>query len=216
MTVGVRAGKGNRVQSVQMTLTNAEPIKLARPMNLVMRSSWRTESPSCGFIAYEGVELEASVGRARRRDEHLQIHGAVLDLASVEAWKPFGVSSTKVQRDDDPHWNLAGGSMGERWLPVATHRLPKHEPWSKDPRFLFPYDEIGPRGVHRWLQLRKTYGRVVGPLLNVLRSDDRWGHPSVVQGGIALEALGYLIDIEKNAGANLNNASRRTSSQGCA
>ena len=42
-------------------------------------------------------------------------------------------------------------------------------------------------------------------MLNILRSDNKWGHPSLVQSGIALEALGYLIDVEKNGGANLNN-----------
>lgn len=205
MTVDMKASAENRVQSVQMTLTNAEPIKLARSMNLMMRSSWRTEMPTGGFLAYEGVELETSVSKARSWDEHLQLHGAILDLVSIAAWKPFGISTTKVRRSDDGLRSMAQTSMGERWSSVATHRFPKHEPWTKDPHFLFPYDEIGPRGVHRWLQLRKTYGRVIGPLLNILRSDDRWGHPSGVQSGIALEALGYLVDIEKNGGANLNN-----------
>jgi hypothetical protein len=205
MKIKTEANEKNRIQSVQMTLTNAEPIALARPMNLMMRSSWRTERPSGGFLAYEGVELETSVDRARPWDEHLQIHGAVLELVSVAAWMSFGISSTKVRRIDDPHRSLAGGNMGERWLEVATHRLPKHEGWTKDPRFLFPYEEVGKRGVSRWLRLRKKYGRVIGPLLNVLRSDDPWGHPSVVQSGIALEALGYLIDVEKNNGSSLNN-----------
>ncbi|MEC5200561.1 hypothetical protein RCH21_002807 [Arthrobacter sp. PL16] len=201
--IKIESNEKNRIQSVQMTLANAEPIALARPMNLMMRSSWRTERPSGGFLAYEGVELETSVDRARPWEEHLQIHGAVLDLVSVAAWKSFGISSTKVRRIDDPHRNLAGGDMGERWLAVATYRLPKHDGWTKDPHFLFPYGEVANRGVSRWLRLRKKYGRVVGPL-NILRSDDPWGHPSVVQSGIALEALGYLIDVEKNNGASLN------------
>jgi len=32
-----------------------------------------------------------------------------------------------------------------------------------------------------------------------------WSHASAVQSGIALEALGYLIDTNKNAGTHLNN-----------
>lgn len=85
MTVDMKASAENRVQSVQMTLTNAEPIKLARSMNLMMRSSWRTEMPTGGFLAYEGVELETSVSKARSWDEHLQLHGAILDLVSIAA-----------------------------------------------------------------------------------------------------------------------------------
>ena len=204
MKIKIEPNEKNRVQSVQMTLTNAEPISLARPMNLVMRSSWRTKRPSGGFHVDEGVELETSVDKARTWDEHLQVHSAVLDLVSIAAWRPFGISATKVRRRDDPHRSLSGGDRGERWLTVATHRFPKHEGWAKDPHFLFPYEEVGSRGVSRWLRLRKTYGRAVGPLLNVLRSDNPWGHPSVVQSGIALEALGYLIDVEKNNGASLN------------
>ena len=38
----------------------------------------------------------------------------------------------------------------------------------------------------------------------MLRSDRMWSHASVVQSGVALEALGYLIDTTKNAGVNLN------------
>lgn len=204
MTIRTETDERSRIQSVQMTLQNAEPISLARPMNLVMRSSWRTKRPSGGFHADEGVELETSVEKARTWDEHLRVHSAVLDLVSIAAWKAFGIASTKVSRRDDPFRNGAGDEIGPRWSPVATHRLPKHQGWGKEPRFLFPYDEVGSRGVSRWLRLRQNYGRVVGPLLNILRSDDPWGHPSVVQSGIALEALGYLIDIKKNNGANLN------------
>lgn len=205
MAVETETNSKSRIQSVQMTLTNAKTIPLARSMNLEMKSTWRTERSSGSFLAYEGVELETLVQRARTWDDHLQIHGAVLELVSIAGWKPFGISSVKVRRIDDPERSLAGGSMGARWFPVVTHRLLKHETWSKDPRFLFPYSEVGPRGISRWLRLRKTYGRVIGPLLNILRSDNSWGHPSLVQSGIALEALGYLIDVEKNDGSHLNN-----------
>ena len=205
MEIETEANRESRIQSVQMKLTNAEPIPLARSLNLEMKSTWRTERPSGGFLAYEGVELETSIRRARSWDDHLRIHGAVLELVSVAGWKPFGISSVKVQRTDDPERTVDGETWGERWLPVVTHRLPRHEAWTKDPRFLFPYPEVGPSGISRWLRLRKTYGRVVGPMLNILRSDNKWGHPSLVQSGIALEALGYLIDVQKNGGENLNN-----------
>lgn len=204
MSITTATDKDNRLRSIEMKLTDAEPVSLARPLNLKMRSTWRTETPLGGFIAHEGIELETSVKRPRSWEEHIQLHEAVLELASIAAWAPFGFSSLKVKRIDDPLRNAAGGSLGERWLPVVSHRFPKHAPWKKTPRFLFPYNEVGPQGVSRWLRLRQTYGRVIGPLLNVLRSEHRWGHPSLVQSGIALEALGYLVDVEKNGGAHLN------------
>lgn len=204
MAVETETDRDSRIQSVRMTLTNAEATLLSRTLNLEMRSTWRTERPNGGFLAYEGVELETSVQHARTWEDHLQVHGAVLELVSIAGWRPFGISSVKVLSTDDPDRNWAGGAMGARWLSVVTHRLPKQKAWVKDHRFLYPYPEVGPRGISRWLRLRKNYGRVLGPMLNILRSDDRWGHPSLVQSGIALEALGYLIDVEKNDGANLN------------
>lgn len=200
MEVGVTTDERRRVQSVRMELTSAEPIRLARRLNLVMQSTWRTEQPTGGFQAFEAVNLETSVGRARTWDEHLQVHGAVLELVSIAAWQPFGIATTTVRRDDDASRNSAGGEMSQRWLPVATHRLPTHDPWTQEPRFLFPWSEVGSRGIERWLRLWNTHGRVIGPLLSVLRSENPWSHSSLVQSGIALEALGYLIDTENGSG----------------
>ena len=41
-------------------------------------------------------------------------------------------------------------------------------------------------------------------MARVLYSDEPWGISSVVHSGIALEALGYMIDLRKNDGAHLN------------
>lgn len=212
MTVSVERDDAHRATSVQMTLTTPPPVALARRLNLTMQPTWRTEKPSGSFIATEAVKLETMAGRARSWDEHFQVHGALLDLVSIAAWKPFGFSLVEVQRTD------AAGRRGSRdvrntgasWLKVVTHRLPKHEEWDKEPRFLFPYNEVAPRGVKLWLKLRSDYGRAVGPLLNILRSDDPWSHASLVQSGIALEMLGYLIDTIKNGGSHLNSRSQMT------
>ena len=204
MMVDVTTNESNRVQSVQMTLTNAPEMKLARPLNLTMKSSWRTENPRGSFLAYEGVKLETHVAQPREWDDHLHLHGDVLDLVSLAAWQPFGFASIEVLRTDDPVMSSGGTILSERWSSVATHRLPRHEPWVKEPRFLFPWSEIGPRGIARWLKLRTDYYQAVSPILNVLRSDHLWSHASAVQSGIALEALGYLIDMRKHGGAHLN------------
>lgn len=204
MKVDVTTNESNRVQSVQMALTNAPEVKLARPLNLTMKSTWRTESPPGSFLAYEGVKLETHVARPRRWDDHLQLHGAVLDLVSLAAWRPFGFASVEVLRADDPVMSIGGTVLSEKWSSIATHRLPRHEPWVEEPHFLFPWVEIGRRGVARWLRLRTDYYQAVSPVLNVLRSDHVWSQASAVQSGIALEALGYLIDTKKNAGVHLN------------
>lgn len=199
MEIHISRTEKNRVQSIQMTLTNSPAVSLARAVNLKMLPTWRTENPRGRFFAYEGVKLESTIREPRSWEEHLKVHGAVLDLVSIAAWKPFGYSAVEVHRSDDPQTD-----DGMRWLAVATHRLPKHTPWSSEPPFLFSYTEMGARGIERWLKLRKAYGQAIGPLLNILRSDDPWSHASLVQSGIALEALGYLIDVIKHGGGHLN------------
>jgi len=204
MDVKMTTDEIQHMQSVQMALKDAPEVSLSRTLNLKMKSSWRWENPRGRFLAYEGVKLDTTVSKPRTWDEHLKLHAAVLDLVSLSAWRSFGFSAVEVNRADDPVRNLAQEGIGDKWSPVATHRLPKHEEWSKDPQFLFPYAEIGPQGIAKWLILRKEYGQAIGPLLGILRSDDRWSHSSVVQSGIALEALGYLVDVKKNGGAHLN------------
>jgi len=206
MKVGFTTNESNRVQSVQMTLTNAPEAKLARPFNLTMKSTWRMDDPPQpgGFPVYESVKLETHVAQPRGWDDHLHLHGAVLDLVSLAAWRPFGFASIEALRTDDPIKNADGTVCSEKWSSVATHRLLRHKPWVKEPCFLFPWAEIGPRGVARWLRLRTDYYQAVSPVLNVLRSGHVWSPASAVQSGIALEALGYLIDTKKNAGAHLN------------
>ncbi|WP_423464211.1 hypothetical protein ACO229_06555 [Promicromonospora sp. MS192] len=203
MTVDVQRDPQGLAQSVQMRLTNAPEIRLARPMNLTMKSSWQTSKDQGNFTAAEGVRTTTATKEPRSWDDHIAVHGAVLDLVSIAGWRPFGFSKIQVNRADDPHRDGAGGNHGPKWSQVATHRLLKHEPWDRDPNFLFQYSEIGPRGIARWLRLRKEFGQAIGPLLNILRSEDQWSSSNVVQSGIALEALGYLIDLA-NGGANMN------------
>ena len=147
--------------------------------------------------------LETKVKNARSWEEHLMVHSAVWDLISIAAWKPFSVAKLGVCRGDDLGRTSRG--MTERWSQVATHRLPQYSDDDKRSlSFLFWYDNIGARGVNRWLRLRKTYAAALDPFLSILRSDEPWSNANVVQIGIALEKLGYLIDIKKNEGAHLN------------
>lgn len=192
------------VRSVRLTLTDAKSLHLSRTLNLTMKSTWRVQNPAGEFRANEGVQLETNVARAAPWDEHLAVHEAILNLASVAAWRPFGFSEVIANRRDDPERTMAGNTIAPKWSSVVTHRLPKHEDWTREPKFLFPFSEIGSAGVHRWQRLLKEYSRAISPLLEILRSEDPWSYSSITQSGVALEALGYLIDKKKNNGANLN------------
>ena len=206
MKVNVTTDESNRFKSVGMTLTNAPEVHLTNSLNLRMKSTWRTETPRGQFLAYESVKLETRAKSARTWDEHLRLHGAVLDLVSISAWQAFGFDRVEVMRadDSDPATEIGESRVQEKWSDVATHRVRKHKPWSVEPRFLLPYSEVGPRGIDRWLKLRQDYQRAIQPLVSILRSDDHWSDPNIVLAGIALEALGYLIDVKKNSGLHLD------------
>ena len=191
------------LESLQVELKRVAPISVSRTLNLAIHPLWEASHTRSAFSTREQIVLETMVKKARSWEEHLKVHGAMWDLVSIAAWKPFSVARLEVCRSDD----LGRTSRGitERWSQVATHRLPQY---SDDDRrslsFLFWYDNIGPRGVKHWLHLREEYTDAFDPFLSILRSDDPWNDTNVVQIGIVLEKLGYLIDIKKNEGAHLN------------
>ncbi|MCW3816810.1 hypothetical protein ONA91_20395 [Micromonospora sp. DR5-3] len=210
--IEVEAGTDDRTgwKSVEMKLSNVEPVALAAAMNLTLASHWQTtRGDGHGeFHVHETIELETTVDEARSWDDHIAVHGAVVELASVAAWHRFGFAAVKAAGAEDRIRSATGEDLGPRWLEVSTHQLQRHEPWSSEPAFLFPYGEVGPSGVERWLTLRTDYAEALEPLLSILRTDRPWSNASVVQSGIALEKLAYLIDINKNGKANHNSYGR--------
>ena len=191
------------LESVQVELKRLSPVSISRTLNLAIHPLWEARQPRTAFSARERIMLGTMVKDARSWEDHLMVHGAVWDLVSIAAWRPFTVARLEVCRRDD--LVRTSGGKTERWSQVVTHRLPQYS--DDDTRklsFLFWYDNIGARGVKRWLHLREEYTDAFDPFLSILRSDEPWSDANVVQIGIVLEKLGYLIDIKKNEGAHLN------------
>ena len=191
------------LEAVQVELKRLPPVSISRTLNLVIYPLWDASQRRAAFSTRERIMLETKVKDARSWEEHLMVHGAVWDLVSIAAWRPFTVTRLEVCRGDDLGNTLKGTT--ECWRRVATHRLPQYgDDDSRKLSFLFWYDNIGARGVKHWLRLREEYTDAFDPFLSILRSDDPWNDTNVVQIGIVLEKLGYLIDIKKNEGAHLN------------
>ena len=196
---------GGRVQKVDVSLDSPPQIPLARKMNLTLRPTWRTSYPdNIGtFAAHDVVELVTTAKRPRSWDYHLEGHVAMRDLLVLAAWRRFGFLRLTVNREDDPQRAMSGDPIGPRWAEVATWRLPKHEAWGQDPPFLFSYHDIGPAGVRRWLRMRSHFARAIQPLVAIADQTDAYGGTRMVQSGIALEALGYQIELDRG-GSNLD------------
>lgn len=192
-----------RLSALQLTLETPQEILLAADLNLKLRLSWRVDSQDDGVAIHQGAVLETLVDEPIEWNEHLRVHRLIVGLASLSAWKRFGISSVWSLRQDDGAEDLAGESQPQ-WHAVITHDLPAHENVTNSTPFLYPFSETGPEVVQRWLRLHSEYGDAIDPLLNILWSDYRWGHAEVVQSGIALENLAYQIVVRKKRGQGLN------------
>lgn len=200
-----------RVQKVDVSLDSPPQIPLARAMNLTLRPTWRTSYPdNIGtFAAHDVVQLVTTSKRARPWEDHLEGHAALRELLVLAAWRDFGFLRLAVNREDDPERVLSGDAVGPRWAEVVTHLLRKHEAWTRDPRFLFTFDDIGPAGVRRWLRLRSQFARAMQPLVATADQKDAFWETRMVQSGIALEALGYQIELD-HGGSSLDKKGQLT------
>lgn len=203
MNVKANNNTDGLLDSVQIELKRLSPVSISRTLNLAIHPLWEARLPRTAFSARERIMLGTMVKDARSWEDHLMVHGAVWDLVSIAAWRPFSVARLEVCRSDD--LGRTSRDIAERWSQVTTHRLPQYsDDDSRKVSFLFSYDDIGAKGVKRWLRLREAYTDALDPFLSILRSDEPWSNANVVQMGIVLEKLGYLIDCEKNGGANCN------------
>lgn len=200
-----------RVQKVDVSLDSPAAISLAHAMNLTLRPTWRTSYPdNLGtFAAYDVVELETTTKRPRSWEDHLKEHIAMRELLVLAGWRDFGFLRLSVNREDDPERAMSGNPIDSRWAEVVTHRLRKHEAWARDPRFLFTFNDIGAAGVRRWLRTRSRFARAIQPLVAIADQRDAFWETRMAQSGIALEALGYQIDVD-HGGSNLDSRGQLT------
>lgn len=194
-----RTDGAGKVQRVELVLDSPPSQALSRRMNLALRPTWRISYPDTvgTFAAHDVVELMTATKNPRPWEDHIEQLAAIRELLSLSAWRHFGFSRLAVNRGDDPQRVLSGDAIGERWAEVSTHRLPKHESWSKAPQFLFAYDDIGRAGVGRWIRMREHFGRSLRPLIGLMDQPDSYLEVKLVQSGIALEALGYQLAVDR-------------------
>ena len=226
VTAWSRLGDVNVIQGREETTKTlvSETVELGAPgtlnisktMNLTLEPILKHYKENSHVTVHNSVAVRTLVTEPVDWETHLETHTAVLDLASISAWLPFGFSEVHVHRTDDPECSIAGTPLKDRWAKVATHRLWEHKAWTKRLRFLFPYEEIGARGIDKWLTLRSDYKEALDSLIGILRSDESWSRASIIQSGVMLETLGYLIDTIKLESREQRKARRGQISFNCA
>lgn len=190
------------VRSMRIDLHETDSIALSRKLNMSMRQRWSSITVPGGLDVREFLTFQSFVEQPCLWGEHLQLHVGVLDLVSIAAWRNCAFRSVYVSRADDPL--KMGGATYDRWNEVATHVLPGEDLTDCGGHFLFSYDNMTQGAVDKWFRLRDDYSRALDYLLRILRSGHTWSIQSAIMSAIALEQLGYLIEIKKNGGGKLN------------
>jgi hypothetical protein len=167
-----------------------------------MRRLRRSTPVPGGHDVREPLAFQSLAQDPRHWNEHLQLHVAVLNLVSIAAWKNCAFRALYVNRVDDPNMGV------ERWAEVVTHVLPGDDMTDCDGHFLFTYGDMAEGAIDEWFRLYEIYGRALSYLIRILRSGYTWSTSSAVMSGIALEQLGYLIEVEngRNKQISFNHA----------
>lgn len=194
-----------RVQRMQVTLDSPPEIELSDELGLRMRPSWRTSYPdNIGtFAAHEVAQVSTSSATPVPWHDHIRMHQAIRELLALAAWRPLGFLRLEAMRHDDSIRYEADGPIHPRWAPVVTRLVRRHEAWTTTPRFLFTFAELGTAGVAEWLSVRRRFDRTVRAMVGIADGHIEFIGERMLQAGMALEALGYQLDVD-SGGKNLN------------
>lgn len=208
ITLGPTHDEKHLLRSLNIGLEKHGDIKVSRKLNMSARGDWRVTPVLGGYDVRESLTFRTLVTKPRSWSEHLDRHIDVLDLVSIAAWRNCSFQSIDVHRTDDPIKAVSGDRLSEQWSEVVSHRLPGGDLTDCDGRFLFSYGDMDRGGINTWLRLREDYGRALDYLLRILRSGHTWSPRSAIMSGIALEQLGYLIEVKRNGRSRLNGRGR--------
>lgn len=174
------------------TVKRQAPVAISRALNAQLRPAYSFMSssvPGQTRLADE-MRVKTSAVRARPWHEHLDVHQGVRDLLVVAGWRDFGTWDVSVSRQDDPERAMAGNVLGERWARVSTYAMPKPSGREQSNRFLFRFDDIGARGVSRWLRLRHKHRRAIAGMIHSIGMSGVALETAISEAGAALEHLG--------------------------
>ncbi|WP_156524994.1 MULTISPECIES: hypothetical protein, partial [Rhodococcus] len=133
-------------------------------------------------------------------NHHLRAHQLVQDLITVVYWSPCALAVEEVSRDDaDPRSDrkVSGRTALEHfshsvegtWNAQTPKAIPERD------KVLSTFDDIGAKGVKRWIEEGERWKEIVGPLVSSRYQPDATIEVVVFQIAIAMESLGHLIAV---------------------
>lgn len=193
----------NLERGLQATYVAVEPkaIVVGGPNGLRLVPTWLAtpDEVEDSITLRDRAICETTSLTARDWDSLLSEHRALRDLLVLSSWTSEEVRVEGAYLLEPPELSENGevvntGSWyGVQFASSEGQREPSRAGRSAH---LIEYADLGPEGISRWLELRKTFARAVDPIV----SSKIFEHPSInvhlSLAGMGAEALGYLIAIE--------------------
>lgn len=187
-----------RLRGMTLTWSRDQKIQASRRLNLTIQPGFEFTDVrrGDGTQLREEFQIQTLTARPRRWLEHLRLHSRVRDLIAIASWDAFDLTQLAVTRDSDPIRTMDQQSHGRQWLRAEEFVLPPSSPTERRLSFLFRFQDIGTRGIGRWLRVRDRHLRAIEPLIFSLRQRGVPLETHVQQLGAAVEALGYELALD--------------------
>ena len=188
-----------RVRGVHVEATEEPSIRLAPPLNLSVARNFVAEPDPDGWWVRSPIALETSVVSARPWADHAMLIRRVSDLITVASGQPTGIQRVWATAEHDPLRTLDGRGHGPTARLVLTRDFPEATD-QKYPQFLFTFDDIGSRGVHRWIQLPDgDFHRAMDAIRGVFRPNGMYLESQFGLAALAVEHVGHAVGVETGA-----------------
>ena len=102
-----------------------------------------------------GCKMKIDVGQGHLVADYAIIGATSLDYERIHGWRTSISARTKP------------GVVGD-WRRAVTYHVAAHGGLPRDLSFLYPYAELGPAGVERWIELYADYAGAIDSVLNIL------------------------------------------------
>ena len=190
-----------------------EPIVIGGANNLRLVPTWRAVPNSADgtTTVFDEVVCESTNADIRDWSYFLSDHRAIRDLLLLSSWStqeltPRGVLRLEPDPQEDGSLSQAGS-----WRKVEPASADGARDEKAFPRHLVEFDDLGPEGLSRWINIRTQFSRAIDPVV----SSKLFRHPTIEVDlflvAMGLEALGYLLALE--AGKDERNANNLRFSQ---
>ncbi|MFC5730447.1 HEPN domain-containing protein [Nocardioides vastitatis] len=131
-------------------------------------------------------------------EEHLELHRAVRDLLVLSRWRNESCVAVRAHREDDPLRTLDGKERGGQWRDVIVPDDDREPPPIGYRSHLIEYQDLGPAGIARWIDLRNEFARALDPVITGIDLDAT-ANTLLAHTGPGIEALGYLLMLRDGA-----------------